>query len=259
MRLRVILVLIGLVGTLHAQTSSDWLFLRNGAKIQGTFLAGDTQKIRFRAADGTVKDYPRGDVAWIMLGAPANQSPGTNSTATTNPTANPQPANPSGSLATCMQGAPPDVPANTGSRVPVDQARLALQFHNCARHEVGTPPLTWSPDLAAHAQAWADHLATQENCNLIHTTNNPYGQNLFGGTGGNWTALYASQDWYGEKKLYHYAVLTQSNWYATGHYTQMIWRSTKSVGLGQATCPGGGIVIAAEYDPPGNMLGEAPY
>jgi pathogenesis-related protein 1 len=255
MRFRAILLLSALVCTIDAQTPPDWLFLRSGAKIQGTFEGGTSQMIHFRSADGTKKDYSRQDIAWINLGI----SQGTQSTAGSNPSQGVSGgANPA-SMASCMQGPTADVPANTGSGVPVTQARLTLEFHNCARREVGTPPLVWSPELAARAQNWADHLATQENCHLVHTSNNPYGENLFGGSGGNWTALDAAQDWYSEKKQYHYAVLNQNNWYATGHYTQMIWKNTRAVGMGQAACRRGGIVIAAEYDPPGNYMGEAPY
>jgi pathogenesis-related protein 1 len=256
MLFRTILLLAAVACTLDAQTTSDWLFLSNGAKIQGTFISGDSQKIRFRSADGTTTDYNRADVNWIKLGSAADaSSSAAQSPADSNPTPTPQP----GSVSNCMKDPPPNVPANTGSNVPVDQARLALQFHNCARAEVGTSPLMWSPGLAAHAQTWANHLATQENCKLIHTTNNPYGQNLFSGTGADWTALDAAHNWYNEKKQYHYAVVNQNNWYPTGHYTQMIWSSTTSIGMGQAACPGGGIVIAAEYNPPGNYLGQAPY
>lgn len=38
-------------------------------------------------------------------------------------------------------------------------------------------PLTWSDDLAKHAQAWANHLAN-DNFRLYHRPNNPYGENL---------------------------------------------------------------------------------
>ena len=56
-----------------------------------------------------------------------------------------------------------------------------------------------------------------------------------------------------------HGVLTDANWYATGHYTQMVWKNTAQVGIGQANCAGGGSVIAAEYHPPGNYMGEKPY
>lgn len=151
------------------------------------------------------------------------------------------------------------VPSDTGSSVPQDQAQLALDFHNKVRQDVGAAPLEWSADLAAYAQQWANHLAADSNCDLEHTPNNVYGENLFGGSGESYTALDASQDWYSESNDYTYGVLTQDNWYATGHYTQMIWSNTTRIGMGMATCNGGGVVIAAEYDPPGNYMGQKPY
>jgi pathogenesis-related protein 1 len=153
----------------------------------------------------------------------------------------------------------PTVPSSTGSNVPQAQAQAALDFHNAKRHDVGVAPLQWSANLAAVAQKWAGHLAKDEGCNLIHTQDDPYGQNLFGGQGGPYTALTAAQNWYSEIAKYHYGILTDSNWYPTGHYTEMIWHSTTELGMGQANCAGGGTVVVAEYNPPGNYIGEKPY
>jgi pathogenesis-related protein 1 len=148
---------------------------------------------------------------------------------------------------------------STGSRVNVSDAQQALAFHNAKRHDVGAPPLTWSTDLAALAQKWADHLAAEQACDLVHTTGNHYGENLFGGSGRAFTAVDASQDWYGEISAFHYGPLSENNWYASGHYTQMVWRNTTQMGMGRATCPSGRVVIVAEYDPPGNYMGQKPY
>jgi len=162
-----------------------------------------------------------------------------------------------GSLTLAAQTA--TVPAITGSRVTQPQAQQALDFHNAKRSEVGAPPLQWSVDLASLAQHWADHLAVDNQCQLQHNPNNTHGENLFGGSGAAYTALFASQSWYSEIKDYHYGVLSDTNWSKTGHYTQMVWKSTTKVGIGQAACPDGGVVIAAEYDPPGNYMGQKPY
>jgi uncharacterized protein YkwD len=151
------------------------------------------------------------------------------------------------------------VPSNTGSNVPQAQAQAALDFHNAKRHDVGTPPLLWSVALAAVAQNWANHLAATNHCGLIHTPNSRYGENLFGGSGISYTALDASQDWYNEISKYTYGVVTPTNFAPTGHYTQMVWSHTTSVGIGQANCSGGTTVIVAEYDPPGNYVGQKPY
>jgi len=157
------------------------------------------------------------------------------------------------------QGTAPTVPSITGSNVPPTQAQAALDFHNAKRHDVGVPPLRWSATLAAAAQSWANHLAATNHCGLIHTDNDRYGENLFGGSGMSYTALDASQDWYREISGYTYGVVTAANFAPTGHYTQMVWSRTTAVGIGQANCPGGATVIVAEYDPPGNYIGQKPY
>ena len=74
-----------------------------------------------------------------------------------------------------------------------------------------------------------------------------------------YTALDASKDWYSEIKDFRPGVLTNSNWSATGHYTQMVWSSTTQLGMGQSICKDGSIIIVAEYNPPGNYIGRAPY
>jgi pathogenesis-related protein 1 len=153
----------------------------------------------------------------------------------------------------------PRAPISLGSSVSAQDVRAALDFHNAKRKDVGAPPLTWSPELAAVAQHWADHLAADKNCGLEHTVGGKYGENLFGGSGKAYTALDASQSWYDEIKDYTPGVLTEANWAKTGHYTQMVWSKTQRLGMGQATCPNGSIVIAAEYDPPGNYMGQSPY
>jgi len=158
-----------------------------------------------------------------------------------------------------LQEQSPDVPPNTGSSVSQREAKDALDFHNAKRHDVGAQPLQWSPDLAAAAQKWANHLAADRQCNLEHNATNSNGENLFGGSGSAYNALFASQAWYSEIKDFKYGILTNANWQATGHYTQMVWANTTKVGIGRATCSGGAIVIVAEYNPPGNYIGQKPY
>ncbi len=166
---------------------------------------------------------------------------------------------PSGAQQSTTSGT--QVPQQTGSKVSQKEAQQALDFQNTKRNDVGVPPLAWSADLAADAQAWADHLAADNKCQLAHKTENPHGENLFGGSGAFYTALTASQSWYAESKLYKGDALTPDNFAPIGHYTQMVWKNTQKVGMGQATCKGfsGAMVIVAEYDPHGNVLGEKPY
>lgn len=148
----------------------------------------------------------------------------------------------------------------TGSAVSNQQARQLLAHHNKARAEVNVPPLVWSSRLAAYAQAWADSLAHSQNCTFKHRQNSPYGENIYMASNAvDFTPLSASQAWYAEKEKYTYTKISNSNWYATGHYTQMIWKNTTAVGAGMARCANGNLIVVANYNPGGNYIGEYPY
>ena len=155
------------------------------------------------------------------------------------------------------------VPSNTGSRVNQQQAQSALEFHNKVRKDVGTPPLEWSVELASYAQVWADNLA-KKNCAFEHRPHSGefkqiHGENIFWGSAASYTVLDASESWYSEIKDYKHGPLRDDNWSVAGHYTQMVWKSTTQVGIAQAVCKGGEILIVANYDPAGNYMGQSPY
>jgi uncharacterized protein YkwD len=143
---------------------------------------------------------------------------------------------------------------STGSKISAADAQAVLDHHNTVRKEVGVPPLTWSKELAAYAQRWADQLA-QTNT-FAHSPNNNYGENIFMGSG-NYTVLDASKDWYSEKKGYTYRKIGAD--LSAGHYTQMVWRGTTQVGVGVAIAADGSIYVVADYSPAGNYVGEFPY
>jgi pathogenesis-related protein 1 len=154
------------------------------------------------------------------------------------------------------------VPVVTGSSVMQQEAQVALDFHNRVRSEVGSPSLQWSAELAGYAQSWADHLA--KGCKLEHRPNSgpwvqKHGENIFWGAGEDYTLLHASESWFSEIKMFKYGVLTERNWYKTGHYTQMVWRNTTYVGMAKAVCKDGAVLIVANYNPGGNYIGEKPY
>jgi pathogenesis-related protein 1 len=153
---------------------------------------------------------------------------------------------------------------NTGSKISSKDAGAILDHHNKIRNDLQIPPLSWNAALAAYAQNWADSLATSYSCNLKHRDqggNTPgYGENLFGGSSAeSFKPIDASLAWYSEIQQYTYAKLDENNWYNTAHYTQMIWKNTKEVGVGIAACPAGGVIVVANYNPPGNYMGEFPY
>ncbi len=129
--------------------------------------------------------------------------------------------------------------------------------HNKVRADVGVGPMTWSNQLAAYAQQWAEQLAIS-GCRMKHRSPNAYGENLFQGTFGAFTAVDAAKAWETEKKDYRGGVLTEANWAPAGHYTQMVWRQTTQLGCGQAIC-NNTLIVACNYNPAGNVLGRKPY
>jgi pathogenesis-related protein 1 len=156
------------------------------------------------------------------------------------------------------------VPNHTGSNATPAEALAALDHHNKVRNDVGVPPLTWSPELAAFAQAWADHLAHDKGCDMQHRPRSgqwqqKYGENIFWGMGARYTLLSASTSWYSEIKDYKHGPISDVNWPVAGHYTQMVWSTTTEVGFGVATCRDGATIIVANYSPSGNYWGQKAY
>ncbi len=161
-----------------------------------------------------------------------------------------------------MEAKSQTVPGNTGSKVKKEDAVTALRFHNKVRKDVGAPPLQWSVEAAAFAQAWAEKLAAN-GCKIQHrpysgTWAQKYGENIYFFSG-NATPLMASNAWYNEIKEFTYGKLERNSWAKSGHYTQMVWRTTTKVGIGIASCPSGASIIVANYDPAGNFMGDKPY
>jgi uncharacterized protein YkwD len=154
---------------------------------------------------------------------------------------------------------------NTGSKISTQQADQILQHHNKVRQEVGAPSLIWNNQLATYAQNWADHLVKNNNCTMKHRTNpgeegKPYGENIFWGSSSSYyKPIDASIAWYDEKKLYKYQKLNNNNWHKAGHYTQMVWKDTKEVGVGVGVCPNGWLIVVANYYPVGNVITQYPY
>jgi pathogenesis-related protein 1 len=129
-----------------------------------------------------------------------------------------------------------------------------LQAHNAVRRQVGVSPLMWSDRLAASAQAWADHLRSTRT--FEHRPNNSYGENLFMIEGGSASPSDVVSDWAGEASAYD--LRTNACTDVCGHYTQIVWSSTRLVGCAVAADQEEE-VWACEYDPPGNYLGDRPY
>jgi len=131
-------------------------------------------------------------------------------------------------------------------------AKAFVDAHNAARAKNCAPPLTWSPQIAKVAQAWADKLKAK-GCVFGHSGSMKYGENLAAGTIGALDPKSTVDMWYDEIKLYKFPDGGFSM--QTGHFTQLVWTTTRQVGCGQVQCKGNDIIVC-NYDPPGNYEGE---
>ncbi|KAG0535195.1 hypothetical protein BDA96_04G345400 [Sorghum bicolor] len=131
-----------------------------------------------------------------------------------------------------------------------------LAQQNAARASMGLPPLIWDERVASYARWYAQ--SRRGDCALVHSSG-PYGENLFWGSGTGWAPSQAVGAWLSERPRYDY---WSNSCYGgmCGHYTQIMWRSTRRVGCAEVTCYNGrGTFITCNYDPPGNYVGVRPY
>ncbi|KAJ9612935.1 hypothetical protein H2200_002876 [Cladophialophora chaetospira] len=142
-----------------------------------------------------------------------------------------------------------------------------LRHHNIHRQNHTAVALVWNPTMAEYAREIA------ETCVYGHVTSvggGGYGQNI--GAGFPATPLgmgqFITEGLYNsEVNNYHYYggepdVTTLNQW---GHFSQIVWKGSASVGCYTADCSSGGLTNAGppippyftvcNYAPPGNVLG----
>jgi len=122
-----------------------------------------------------------------------------------------------------------------------------LNSTNTFRSEHNATALTWNTSLATYASDYAN------NCVWQHS-GGPYGENLAQGYGNVTDAVDA---WGDEQDDYDYNNPGFSE--QTGHFTQLVWKSTTTVGCGRTYCNGksdvSGWYLVCEYYPRGNVIG----
>lgn len=153
--------------------------------------------------------------------------------------------------------------ADAGTTLTYQEADTCVRAHNMLRRlHQKTYDLVWDADIAAKAQAWANHLAEinrpLSDTEISHDSLPGYGENIYWGSDSKKRkCAQATLSWYNEFNDYSYATALSRNGKAVGHFTQVVWTDTKKVGVGIATLQraNGQIetFIVAKYSPKGNF------
>ncbi|XP_048584713.1 uncharacterized protein LOC5521024 isoform X2 [Nematostella vectensis] len=143
------------------------------------------------------------------------------------------------------------------SSTPIDRSfkNQCVDNHNKYRAMHSAPPLKWSDELAREAQYYAEKLAQQRS--MQHSSKcsrNDAGENLAMFSGRYDTAGdMACEMWYEESKKYSFVRGGFQG--GTGHFTQMVWKGSKELGMGRAkTSDGRCTYVVARYQPAGNIV-----
>lgn len=144
-------------------------------------------------------------------------------------------------------------------------AERLLTSHNRERTQLGIPALNWDQGLARDAQIWAQHLT--EVGHLVHSPDeprdpDPEGENLWAGTRGYYGPEQMVGLWVAEKKDFKPGIFPNNFIHGDleriGHYTQVMWRSTHSVGCAIAHGRRDDFLVC-RYSEGGNVIGERPF
>nr|KAG5689608.1 hypothetical protein BaRGS_032366 [Batillaria attramentaria] len=134
-----------------------------------------------------------------------------------------------------------------------------LKAHNSARAKHGVPELTLADDLNEHAQNWADELVTknmfQHSACMIG--DNTVGENIANSWssapgGADYTGQAVVDQWYSEIKKHDF---NSDGAMGSGHFTQVVWKGSRELGVGKAKDGKGKVIVVANYRPAGNMIG----
>ncbi len=148
-------------------------------------------------------------------------------------------------------------------------SEVMTKAHNDLRQKYGSPPLTYSNTLEEAAKKWAKKLQSRD-CRMSHS---------FGETGENlyWASPYTLiktdtrkkktrtsslqnitdkrvvKSWHEEVKWYDYETNSCQKGQVCGHFTQVIWNTTKELGCAAIACKDFSQIWVCEYAPAGNI------
>ena len=137
--------------------------------------------------------------------------------------------------------------------------------HNTLRAKHKAGKLATVSALASLSQTVANGCAAKGGLNHMRQTygGQYVGQNLYGSgssSGVGPTGAQIADSWYNEYKDYDFAKGASKNGKTIGHFTQLVWASTKQIGCAYAVGKYGGtkmtgFFICCDYFPAGNVQG----
>ncbi|ORY55850.1 SCP-like extracellular protein [Pseudomassariella vexata] len=120
-----------------------------------------------------------------------------------------------------------------------------LNSTNFYRTKHNASSVRWNSTLVDFALSYLD-----STCDFAHS-GGPYGENLALGCS---NATSCVEAWGNERDEYDFGNPDFSE--ATGHFTQLVWKTTTDVGCSARICGDAGWYLVCEYWPRGNIIGE---
>ncbi|CAD5114247.1 unnamed protein product [Dimorphilus gyrociliatus] len=134
-----------------------------------------------------------------------------------------------------------------------------IKSHNKCRRQHNVAELRHSKDLSILAQKWADHLASINR--PIHSNDTYKGEKLGENVARVWRSIGAehtgqevTKEWYSERTNYDFKLGKFTT--GVGHFTQLIWKDSREIGVGKSLTRDGQIFVVCNYYPSGNIYGK---
>lgn len=131
-----------------------------------------------------------------------------------------------------------------------------LKAHNEYRKLHGVDPLKLNRRMCKESKEWAKHLASKGQ--IEHRKHASYGENIYcywsSNPGHTLTGKEPVENWYNEKSRHHFD--QEPTDLRSGHFTQVIWKASRELGVGVEKNRNGQIFVVASYWPAGNYIGS---
>ncbi|XP_044732409.1 uncharacterized protein LOC123295218 isoform X3 [Chrysoperla carnea] len=150
----------------------------------------------------------------------------------------------------------PRPPSSSSTGAEGDFEVDCLNAHNEYRRMHGVEPLKLNRKMCKYSEEWAKALSIKGQ--MEHRKNSEYGENIYCSWSSNSNhrinGREAVDQWYSEVKIHVFG--REPNNLKSGHFTQVVWRDSRELGVAVAKNRNGQIFVVANYSPPGNFVGS---